>query len=392
MLLRESPFYAESGGQVSDHGEIVGDGWKVDVEEVRKIDGRPAAVGKVEGEFRFGRALARVPSDRRRDTERNHTATHLLHAALRQVLGEQVHQAGSLVAPERLRFDFTHHGPVGAERLLQIEEIVNREVLRGSPVNFQEMPFQKARDAGAMALFGEKYGDVVRVLSIPGFSMELCGGTHVRNTAQIGLFKIVAETGVAAGVRRIEAVTGAGAYQYTRANERALQKIAETLKVPLENVERRVAALLDERRHLERRLDEAMRGGGDQLHTLLSRATALLGGTNGGPRFVGGVVRAGDVKELQALGDALREQLRSGVGVLAASFDDGRNTMLAVVTDDLREKGLRADALIRDIAAIAGGRGGGKPHMAQAGVPDASRFDEALRRAPELARALLEGA
>ena len=394
LMLRESPFYAESGGQVSDLGEITGDGWRVEVEEVRKVEGRPAAVGKLTGKFHFGRVVARVPSDKRRDTERNHTATHLLHAALRQVLGDQVHQAGSLVAPERLRFDFTHHGPVRSDRLGQIEEIVNREILLGVPVSFAEMPFQQARDAGAMALFGEKYGDVVRVVSIPGFSMELCGGTHVRNTAQIGLFKIVAETGVAAGVRRIEAVTGPGAYDYTRSQERALQRIAETLKVPLDNVERRVIALVDERKQLERRLDDAMRGGGDQLHALLSRATSLAGGkpgeANGGPRFVGGVVRAVDLKELQAMGDALREQLHSGVGVLAASFEDGKNTMLAVVTDDLRNRGLRADALIREIAAIAGGRGGGKPHMAQAGVPDATRFDEALRRAPELARQLLE--
>jgi alanyl-tRNA synthetase len=394
LMLRESPFYAESGGQVSDLGEITGDGWRVEVEEVRKVEGRPAAVGKLTGKFHFGRVVARVPSDKRRDTERNHTATHLLHAALRQVLGDQVHQAGSLVAPERLRFDFTHHGPVRSDRLGQIEEIVNREILLGVPVSFSEMPFQQARDAGAMALFGEKYGDVVRVVSIPGFSMELCGGTHVRNTAQIGLFKIVAETGVAAGVRRIEAVTGPGAYDYTRGHERALQRLAETLKVPLDNVERRVIALIDERKQLERRLDDAMRGGGDQLHALLSRATSLAGGkpgeANGGPRFVGGVVRAVDLKELQAMGDALREQLHSGVGVLAASFEDGKNTMLAVVTDDLRNRGLRADVLIREIAAIAGGRGGGKPHMAQAGVPDATRFDEALRRAPELARQLLE--
>jgi alanyl-tRNA synthetase len=390
VLMRESPFYAESGGQVSDLGEIAGEGWRIDVEEVKKVEGRPAAVGKLAGQFHFGRAVARVPSDRRRDTERNHTATHLLHAALRQVLGEQVHQAGSLVAPERLRFDFTHHGPVRADRLAEIEEIVNREILLGVPVSFAEMPYQQARDSGAMALFGEKYGDVVRVVSIPGFSMELCGGTHVRNTAQIGLFKIVAETGVAAGVRRIEAVTGPGAYEYTRSQERTLQRIADALKVPVDNVERRVVTLVDERKQLERRLDDAMRGGGDQLHALLSRATSLTGGTNGGPRFVGGVVRAGDVRELQALGDALREQLHSGVGVLAASFEDGKNTLLAVVTDDLRNRGLRADALIREIAAIAGGRGGGKPHMAQAGVPDATRFDEAIRRAPELARRLLE--
>ncbi|MGH7619832.1 MAG: alanine--tRNA ligase [Gemmatimonadaceae bacterium] len=386
VLLRESPFYAESGGQISDHGEIVGDGWRVDVDDVKKIDGRPAAIGKLSGNFHFGHASARVPAQRRRDTERNHTATHLLHAALRHVLGEAVHQAGSLVTPDRLRFDFTHHGPVNAERLAEIEGIVNREIWRGAPVTLREMAFAEARGLGAMALFGEKYGDVVRVVTVPDFSMELCGGTHVRNTAQIGVFKIVQETGVAAGVRRIEAVTGPGAYDAFRSEERVLRRIAEMVKSPMDGVEKRVAALVDERRVLERKLDEAMRGGGDQLQSLLQRAQSI--GANGS-RLVASVVRAGDVKELHALGDAVREKLGCGVGVLAASFEDGKNALLVVVTDDLREKGVRADALIKDIAAAAGGRGGGKPHMAQAGIPDAARFNDALSRAPELVQAAL---
>ena len=381
VLLRESPFYAESGGQISDHGEIVGDGWRVAVDDVKKIDGRPAAIGTLTGTFRFGHAVARVPAERRRDTERNHTATHLLHAALRQVLGEAVHQAGSLVTPDRLRFDFTHHGPVNAERLAEIEGIVNREIWRGAPVTFRELPFQEARALGAMALFGEKYGDVVRVVTVPGFSMELCGGTHVRNTGQIGIFKIVAETGVAAGVRRIEAVTGQGAYDAFRAEERTLRRIAEMLKSPVDGVEKRIAGLVDERRVLERKLEEAMRGGGDQLQSLLQRAQSV--GSNGS-RLVASIVRASDVKELQALGDAVREKLGSGVGVLAASFEDGKNALLVVVTDDLREKGVRANELIKDIAAAAGGRGGGKPHMAQAGIPDAARFEDALSSAPQL--------
>jgi len=292
-----------------------------------------------------------------------------------------VHQAGSLVAPERLRFDFTHHGPVNADRLSEIEAIVNREIWRGAPVTYREMAYQEARNAGAMALFGEKYGDVVRVVSIPDFSMELCGGTHVSNTAQIGIFKILHETGVAAGVRRIEAVTGPGAYDAIRAEERALRHVAELLKTPIDGVEKRVAGLLDERRVLERKLEESMRGGGNQLQSLLQAAQAV--GANGS-RLVASIVRAGDVKELQALGDAVREKLGSGVGVLAASFEDGKNALIVVVTDDLREKGVRADALIKDIAAAAGGRGGGKPHMAQAGIPDATRFDEALSRAPAL--------
>jgi alanyl-tRNA synthetase len=386
VLLQESPFYAESGGQISDRGEIIGDGWRVDVDDVKKVEGRPAALGTLSGTFRFGRAVARVPSDRRRDTERNHTATHLLQAALRQVLGESVHQAGSLVTPERLRFDFTHHGPVNPDRLAEVEAIVNREIWRAAPVTFREMGYQEARAAGAMALFGEKYGDVVRVVTIPEFSMELCGGTHVQNTAYIGLFKIVAETGVAAGVRRIEAVTGPGAYELLRGEERALHKVAELLKTPADAVEKRVAALLDERRTMERRLDEAMCGGGDQLQTLLTQAESVDGN---GTRLVASVVRAADVKELQALGDAIREKLGSGVGVLAASFDDGKNALLVVVTDDLRERGVNAGNLIKDLAAAAGGRGGGKPHMAQAGIPDAARFGDALGKAPALVRSAL---
>jgi alanyl-tRNA synthetase len=385
ILLRETPFYAESGGQIADRGEIVGDGWRLEVDDVKKIDGRSAAVGTLHGTFQFGRARASVPGDRRRDTERNHTATHLLHAALRQVLGDAVHQAGSLVAPDRLRFDFTHHGPVAPERLAEIEEVVNQWIWRGAPVSTEQVPYAEARARGATALFGEKYGDVVRVVSIPGFSMELCGGTHVRNTAEIGLFRIVAETGVAAGVRRIEAATGPAAFAVLRDHERVIARVADLLKTPIENIERRVHALVEERRALERRLEESVRGGGgDRVQSLVAHATHI-----DSTRVVAASVIVGDVKELQSLGDALRERLGSGVGVLAASFGEGKNTLLAVVTDDLRERGVRADALVRDIAEAAGGRGGGKAHMAQAGIPDAARLPEALKQVPSAVRRLL---
>ena len=178
VLLRESPFYAESGGQISDVGEIVGDGWRIDVDGVRKVEGRSAALGTLSGEFHWGTVTARVPSDRRKDTERNHTATHLLHAALREVLGDAVHQAGSLVAPDRLRFDFTHHGPVKPEKLAEVEAIVNREIWRALPVTWTEMPYPDARAKGAMALFGEKYGDVVRVVDVPGVSRWSCAAAR----------------------------------------------------------------------------------------------------------------------------------------------------------------------------------------------------------------------
>ena len=387
MVLAETPFYAESGGQISDAGEIVGDGWRLAVDEVKKVDGRNVAIGDLTGAFHFGRASARVPADRRRDTERNHTATHLLHAALRQVLGEHVTQAGSLVAPDRLRFDFHHHGPVRPEQLEEIEELVNRGIWSDVDVGTEQRPYREAVASGAMALFGEKYGDVVRVVSIPGLSMELCGGTHARNTGQIALFKIVSETGVAAGIRRIEAVTGPRAYQLVRAEEQRLHKLGELLRAPADGVVKRVETLLEERRKLEKRLEESLRGGGDQLHHLLAGAEQM-----GGSRLVSSSVTAGDVKELQQLGDALREQLGSGVGVIATTFGEGKSTLLVVVTDDLRERGVRADQLIKPIAEAAGGRGGGKAHMAQAGIPDAARIGDAIARAPAVVRAALAAA
>jgi len=394
VLLRETPFYAESGGQVSDRGEILGEGWRVDVNEVRKIDGRTAAIGKLTGTIAFGPAAARVPSDRRKDTERNHTATHLLHAELRKVLGEHVHQAGSVVEPDRLRFDFTHHGPLKPEQVAEIEHRVNRGVWAGVPVVLDQKPYKEAVAGGAMALFGEKYGDVVRVVTIPGLSVELCGGTHVRNTSEIGLFKIVSETGVAAGVRRIVALTGPRAFELLSDREHALVHIAERLKVALpagtgsETVAHRVDALLQERRQLEKRLDEAMRGGGgDAVERLVSTATPI-----DGMRVVASVVSVPDVKSLQALGDAIRERLKTGVAALGATFDDGKSTLLAVVTDDARDRGVRADAVIKELAAAAGGRGGGKAHMAQAGIPDAARIPEALGRLPDIVRGLLGAA
>jgi alanyl-tRNA synthetase len=382
VMLRESPFYAESGGQVSDHGSITGEGWSVAVNEVRKVDGRIAAIGDASGEIAFGRAHAAVPRDRRRDTERNHTATHLLHAALRKVLGDHVHQAGSLVAPDRLRFDFTHHGPLTAEQLAAIEADANAGVWASVPVTIQEESYNDAVARGAMALFGEKYGDVVRVVEIPALSVELCGGTHVRNTSEIGLIRIVSESGVAAGVRRLEAITGPRAFQFLADRERALLQVASRLKVPmsgltsgLEQIEKKLDGIMDERKQLEKRLDEAMRGGasGGGLAQQLVAAASEVGGT----RVVSARVDVPDVKALQALGDAVREALGSGVAVLGAAFADGKGALLAVATDDARDRGLRADIVVRDVAATVGGRGGGKPHMAQAGV-DPAQVDAAI--------------
>ena len=266
---------------------------------------------------------------------------------------------------------------------------MNREIWRALPVTWSEMPYPDARAKGAMALFGEKYGDVVRVVDVPGVSMELCGGTHVRNTSEIGLFVILSETGVASGVRRIEALTGPAAFAHLRSREDALVRVAELVKAPIDSVEKRIQQLLDERRVVERKLEEALRGGGDELQTLLAAAQPI--GTNGA-RLVFGEVVVRDAKALQAMGDALREQLRSGVGLLAARLEDGKGSLLVVVTDDLRERGVRADAIVRDVAAVAGGRGGGKPHMAQAGLPDASRIGDALAATPTLVARAVTGA
>jgi alanyl-tRNA synthetase len=386
VMLRETPFYAESGGQVSDRGVVRGDGWSIDVDEVRRIDGKLAVIGKAEGTVSAGEAVAIVPRDARLDTERNHTATHLLHAALRSVLGEHVHQAGSLVAPDRLRFDFTHHGPLTEAETREIEDIVNRGILAAVPLDITQRAYADAVAGGAMALFGEKYGDVVRVVSIPGISQELCGGTHVRNTAEIALFQIVSETGVAAGVRRIEAVTGPRAYELVVDRKRTLDEAGTILRASPGSLLRRLHALVDERRSLERKLDDAMRNGGSAgLQQLIDRAITVDGVT-----IVTAAVPAMDMKSLQSMGDALREKMQSGVAVLAASFDDGKNSLLGIVTDDLRERGLRADTIIRDVASVAGGRGGGKPHMAQAGIPDASRLPDALAAVSGVVQAQLK--
>jgi len=386
LLLRESPFYAESGGQISDTGEVAGDGWRVMVDDVRRVDGRPVAIGTASGTVTLGAARATVPAERRLDTERNHTATHLLHAALRAVLGEHVHQAGSLVAPDRLRFDFTHTGPLTAEQLDRVQDMVNRGILSATPVTTTERPYRDAIASGAMALFGEKYGDIVRVVEIPALSTELCGGTHVRNTGEIGLFTIVSESGVAAGVRRIEAVTGVRAYEGARERDRALQEIALLVKAPVALAPRRVQQLVDERRALERRVSELMRGGaaGGALQPLLDGAVPVEG-----VRVIASRADVPDARSLQELAEALRDRAADIVAVLGGSFEGGKHTFVVASGDAARERGARADATVRAITAAVGGRGGGKPAFAQAGVPDADALERALDAAPAAVAGLL---
>jgi alanyl-tRNA synthetase len=379
--LRESPFYAESGGQISDAGEIVGEGWRVDVDDVRKVNGKPAAIGKSSGSVKPGHVRAVVPRDQRLDTERNHTATHLLHAALREVLGDHVHQAGSLVAPDRLRFDFSHTGPMTPEQIRTVEEIVNRGVLSATPVVTREQAYQEAVASGAMALFGEKYGDVVRVVDIPTLSTELCGGTHARNTAEIGLFHIVSESGIAAGVRRIEAITGSKAYEWVREQEQTVKAVAELVKATPAMVVKRVQGVVDERRAFEKRIADMMRGGGTggPVKALLDSAVEI-----GGLRVVAGRSDAADAKEVQGVAEAISEQAKNAVVVLVAAFEEGKHTLVVAAGEDARARGVRADAVLKALAAVVGGRGGGKPTMAQAGLPSSEAGETVLAQAERI--------
>jgi alanyl-tRNA synthetase len=378
VMLEENPFYAEAGGQVSDRGVVEGEGWRLVVDEVRKVDGRIALVGVLEGEIPEGAPVAdaRVDEGLRHDTERNHTATHLLHAALREVLGEHVTQRGSLVAPDRLRFDFAHPGPMTPGEVAEVERRVNEEIWADHPVRWDVVARDEALRRGAMALFGEKYGDEVRVVEVPGVSLELCGGTHLRHTGEAGLFRVLKESGVASGVRRIEAVTGPGAFRAMAQAEARIEALAERLRVSPDNVERRIARLLEERDELEGLLDELRRGGGTGEEVVAEAEVPLPEGGTARYRAVRVPVR--DADDARVRGDAFRAEASAGVLALAAQGPDDKVALFVFVTDDLVGKGIRAGDLVREIAALTGGRGGGRPHMAQGGVEDPSKVNEAL--------------
>jgi alanyl-tRNA synthetase len=264
-------------------------------------------------------------------------------------------------------------------QIADVEEIVNREIFEAAPVETAQKPYAEAVGSGAMALFGEKYGDVVRVVSIPGVSAELCGGTHVRNTSEIGLFRIVAESGIAAGVRRIEAVTGPKAYSLLNETAKTVDELGELVRATPDRVVYKVKSLLDERRVLEKRLEEALRAGsGNEVERIVASAKDVAG-----LKVAASEVEVADSKELGSVADAVRDRLGTGVAVLAAQVN-GKHTLVCVVTDDLRARGVRADTILKEVAAIAGGRGGGKAHMAQAGVPDGSRIGDALAAVPSV--------
>ncbi len=381
LVLADHPFYLESGGQVSDQGRVSGEGWSLSVTRVERVQDRFAVFGTVEGAFPGTDALGRkvfaaVDEELRHDTERNHTGTHLLHAALRDSLGDHVAQRGSLVAPDRLRFDFSHGGPLAPDELAHIEGAVNEAIWADHPVEISVRSHEEAVAAGAMALFGEKYGDEVRVVEVPGISMELCGGTHVRHTGEIGLFRILGESGVAAGVRRIEAATGPGAFRAMARYEERVRSLADALRVSPDNLERGVEKIAAERDELDQLLQDLRSGGGGDGATVVSEAEVRVAGRTATFRGVRLLARGAD--DARAWGDAFLSGTEAGVALVAAEMPGGKHTLFAFVSDPLIEAGLKADLLVREAAAVFGGRGGGRPHMAQAGVPDPSRLDEAI--------------
>ena len=379
FFLDRTPFYAEAGGQVGDRGRIESKDFVVEVENVQKAHGGIVHRGRlVEGEIAAlnGRVAARVDRQARMDAERNHTATHLLHESLRQTLGDHVGQMGSLVAPDRLRFDFSHFAAVEPEQLREIEERVNEQIRADLAVSTFQEELEKAKAMGAQALFGEKYDDQVRVVRIGDFSLELCGGTHVRSTGEIGAFDLLSESGIAAGVRRSEALTGAGAERAVRLRRQVLADLGTRLNAAPEELADKIEALLGRNRQLERSLGELRR-----------RVAALeTSDLSNGAREVEGVTvvarrtEVEDVPSLRAMADGLRESLGSGVGVLGADIG-GKVSFIAVVTDDLiKGRGLKAGDIVRGVAQLAGGSGGGKAHLAQAGGRDPGKLDEALEQ------------
>jgi alanyl-tRNA synthetase len=380
LVLRENPFYAESGGQVSDVGGVAGPGWSLPVDAVRK-DAKGTVVGGTFAEtFEPDTVRAAVDAPRRHDIERNHSATHLVHYALRKHLGTHVRQQGSLVEPDRLRFDFSHHGPIDADTLHAIEQDVNELVLANEPVVTREMAYPDALALGAMAFFSEKYGDRVRVVHM-GPSIELCGGTHVRTTGQVGTFRIAGQSGVAAGVRRIEALTGTGALRAVRELEQRLVQVADALKAQPEHLVRRVEQLLEERQRLEARLAEALRSGGGDIA--------------GETKDVNGVqvtiaeTASDDRTEVGQIADRFREGKRNSVLVLFSSA--GRGAIHVTLTDDLVGAGRKAGDLVNRIAALSGGKGGGRPHFASAGAGDPAKLSAARAATPALVSDWLAG-
>lgn len=376
VICDVTAFHAEGGGQLGDIGRITSPTGVMDVTVTKKLpDGATIMIGTVaEGTIALGDEVSfSVALSRKNDIARNHTATHLLHAALKQVLGAHVNQAGSYVGPDRLRFDFSHFSQVTDEQLQQVEAIVNEQILAGKDVQIEELPIEEAKQRGATALFGEKYGNIVRVVTVPEFSMEFCGGSHVSNTAQIGMFKIISEASSGAGVRRIEAVTGHGAVAYVNETEAMLKGVAGELKCRVQDVPARLEALHAELKAAQKKADEL---AAEIAKAQVSDVSDKVRDLKGVPALVQ-KVSVDSIDALRNLGDQMRDKI-GGVVVLAAVLDGGKISILTMATKDAVAKGVHAGNVVKAVAKICGGGGGGRPDMAQAGGKDAAKLDAAL--------------
>ena len=375
VVLDQTPFYAESGGQVGDRGELASDTGAFSIDDTQKQGNAHIHLGEVSrGYLRTGQqVLAQVDPITRINTVRNHSATHLLHAALREVLGDHVTQQGSLVAPDRLRFDFSHPEPVSEQQMLEIERLVNRKILENIDTEIQLMPLDEALKSGAMSLFGEKYDEQVRVLNIAGdFSVELCGGTHVTRAGDIGLFKLVAETGIASGIRRVEAVTGLGALALVEAEEAQLADLARLLKSDRNKLTAKLEQVLERSRRLEKELEQVKQKMAGHAGAELSEQSEVINGIHVLARNMDGA----DPKTLRDMVDQLKSKLGTAVIVLSTVKGD-KVSLVAGVTKDSMDK-VQAGELVNYVAQQVGGRGGGRPDLAQAGGNDPSALQSAL--------------
>ncbi|WP_175614913.1 alanine--tRNA ligase [Piscibacillus halophilus] len=387
VILKETPFYAESGGQIADHGVIETETGRAQVVDVQKApNGQHLHQIEVEdGSLYMQQSVkASVYRQFRKQIIKNHTATHLLHQALKDVLGDHVNQAGSLVAPDRLRFDFSHFNAISHEELQKIEEIVNKKIWDSIDVTVSHHSLDEAKEMGAMALFDEKYQDVVRVVSVGDYSIELCGGCHVQNTAEIGLFKIVTETGIGAGTRRIEARTGHGAYQYYEQREKLLNEAAALLKTKTEQIPSRIESLFNDMKALERE-NESLAAKIANYES--ANITEQVENINGVP-LLAAKVSVNDMNALRNMVDDLKNQLDSVV-ILLAMEKDGKVQLASGVTKDLIDQGLHAGNLIKEAATQCGGGGGGRPDMAQAGGKQPEKIQDALNAAKEYVQSVL---
>lgn len=387
-ILSNDPFHAEGGGQIGDTGLIVGEEGTISVEDTKKLpDGIVYVIGTVtEGVINEGETVkVTVDRIRREDLARNHTGTHMLQAALRKVLGDQVNQAGSLVLPDRLRFDFTWPEPLSDKQLSEVEQIVNDEIIKATDVDITEMPLEEAKKTGAMALFGEKYGDIVRVVTIPGYSKELCGGSHVRNTGEIGSFRIIGEGGIGSGIRRIEAVTGKAAYELMKKDREMLKDVSRLLKGKPDQITEKTQKLLAEVKELQHELDKLkQQQTKDELGDLLKNVQEKKG-----IPYFGAVVHAGNMDELRKAADVVKAKLKGGAFILGTVSGDKVN-LVGMASPEAVKAGVHMGKVVAKAAKICGGGGGGKPAVAQAGGRDTARLNDAVAEGIKAIAEMLE--